>query len=156
MTNNQKGWAFLIAIPIILLFFGNSALGIAAVIGSIIGAISSFRGKLITQQKPLSQTSTPLTDLNCASCGREYILGKTGQVMTSKVALSMMKMVIGSGGGGIDDPDGIYPANESEWNDKMRRTSDDSLSEIRAGLAKGQHRRWKCRSCGHIQDYTKY
>ena len=104
-----------------------------------------------------SPQSSPASkgDLQCASCGRLYVLGKTGQAMTSKVALSMMSMVVGMGrGGGVDDPDGIYPVNESEWNDKMRRTSADSLAEIREGLAKGQHRRWKCRSCGREQDYA--
>ncbi len=96
------------------------------------------------------------TDLMCASCGRVYILGKTGQAMTSKVALSMMSTVLGSGGGGgLNDLDGIYPVNEADWNDKMRKSNEDALREIYNSFINGQHRRWKCRSCGHEQDYHK-
>jgi hypothetical protein len=44
--NKKIGWAFVIAIPLILVLFGNTAIGIAAVIASLFGAIGAFRGKL--------------------------------------------------------------------------------------------------------------
>jgi hypothetical protein len=92
--------------------------------------------------------------LSCGKCGRLFVPGKTGQVMTAKVAATMMKMAVGVPEHAVP-LDTVYPANETEWNATMTRTNNESLVEIRQGLASGQTRRWKCRACGHEQDYTK-
>lgn len=93
-----------------------------------------------------------MTELKCASCGRNYELGKTGSVMTSTVALSKMAQVVGSGVEAIP-VDAVYPEEEPKWTTLLRANTEASLAEIQSGLDKGQHRRWNCRACGHEQDY---
>lgn len=94
--------------------------------------------------------------LTCSSCGRKYVLGKTGCAVSARVAVANMA----AGGVAVfnftapeGDPDAISPVGESEWNDAMRTLNDRSVHEILADLAAGKKRRWNCRACNHEQDY---
>lgn len=118
--------------------------------------LKSDKSETTSWEKTITQRfSSPTIALKCASCGYDYELGKTGSVMTDKVAMSMMGDAVVIVSGGQKSPvDAIYPAKDSEWTSKLRSTTKESSAEIRNGLAAGQKRRWNCWVCGREQDYA--